>query len=634
MTHLYGAPWNQKLIPLTAELKLKAVSFMDLLYERLGDLPGPRQLLDTLSTAEIAARKAEHVKYLLAVASPDLTEAEHRALATHMGNDRARVGLSTEDLVRGYDMLHALLHSQIDASGHAEALAMLARRMLHDLAWQMEAYAELQARRRAVLLHLTELLWTADSYTELIERAARMLSGHEEIVGCWVGRPDAQGRFRIECVAGRVIETYLVDLEQAKVTPTVLGNELQAQGPTGRAWRSGEIARCINFATDASMQLWQGPAARHGIRSGVAIPLGPPDASPVAILTLYSALPGGFTARDQTAFVHQLRMILDFALTRTEGREGRTHAIAYDVRRRWASQLRGGGLQMYYQPLMDLRSGRVTHVEALARLHDDGLMLMPAEFMPVLSSEDLLELYRHGLNQALVQRLEWLADGLELGVSVNVPSMALADRRYFEATRTALNDYGCDGSMLTLEILETDGIPAASDVGGELARFKSLGVSLAEDDLGSGHSSLSRLRNLPFDIVKIDRGIVTVDDRDSSTVLRFIYQLTRLGHSLGKLVVVEGVESADLLEAIRVLGADMVQGHVLALPMPAQQLARWISEHGSRWLPDARQPVSTLARLARLLVWEEHQQLLASSPLQDALAAGGTGAGLPPGLAG
>ena len=151
------------------------------------------------------------------------------------------------------------------------------------------------------------------------------------------------------------------------------------------------------------------------------------------------------------------------------------------------------------------------------------------------------------------------------------------------------------------------------DVAGELAKFKALGVELAEDDLGSGHSSLRRLRELPFDHVKIDRKVVSLAGQDASDVLRLIYQLTRLGHSLGKRVVVEGVEDDALLDAVTVLGVDAVQGYAIARPMPAQQLVPWLRERHAAGAPAGgaqQQQPGTLANLARLLLWEERLHLL------------------------
>lgn len=142
--------------------------------------------------------------------------------------------------------------------------------------------------------------------------------------------------------------------------------------------------------------------------------------------------------------------------------------------------------------------------------------------------------------------------------------------------------------------------------------------------MGSGYSSLNRLRAFPFDAIKIDRSIVMNAGQDSSNVLRFIYQLTRLGHSLGKLVIVEGVENPDLLEAITILGADIVQGHAVASPMTAQELTRWMRQQTLPQIPDPQQPRSLLAKLARLLIWEEHLHLLVDESPERKKTAFGT----------
>jgi hypothetical protein len=193
-------------------------------------------------------------------------------------------------------------------------------------------------------------------------------------------------------------------------------------------------------------------------------------------------------------------------------------------------------------------------------------------------------------------------------VSVNLPSSAFGDIRYFEATRDALARHKSPPHRLTLEILEGEALPREAGISIALERFMSLGIVFAEDDLGSGHSSLSRLRELPFDWIKIDRSIVKFTGKDVATVLSFIYQLTRLGHSLGKSVIVEGVESEALLEACRLLNVDAAQGYVIAKPMPVEDLIEWLAKRSS--LEDrGNRSTSALGKVAQLLMWEERLHL-------------------------
>lgn len=287
-----------------------------------------------------------------------------------------------------------------------------------------------------------------------------------------------------------------------------------------------------------------------------------------------------------------------------------TNPPPYIARNRVTALLQEGGLEMHYQPIVGLKLGNVIKVEALARLRDGNCLLMPGEFLPALSGETLLELYSKGLEQALRQRTAWVGQGVTLGLSVNLPPEALGDDRFYEATRAALAANRCPPDTLTLELLESGEVPEGS-IAVAMRKFKALGVQLAEDDLGAGYSSLTRLRQFPFDWIKLDRGIVRLADGDKTEALRFIFLLTRLGHGLGKQVVVEGVESADLLEAVRLLGVDAAQGYGIARPMPAGDVMPWLRKRTER--RDSGHPSTSLGRQACLLMFEEQLHLMAGS---------------------
>lgn len=607
-SQLYSLSCATALTSLSEALHSCGIDIVDRFFEVLTRLPRSRCVLETLSAPELKHLKSRQLQNLYALAAPDLTAMSHRAMALRTGRVHAIVGLDSEDLVRSKEILSAAIEGGVDATRHGTALSVLDRRLIRDLAWQAEACRRVQSSRQDVLLRITRLVWDAKSYTDLIGRVVEILGKHDEIAGCSVGRPDREGVFRLEAISGKTIEGYLAELEKSAEASIMAGDRPQGAGPTGRAWRSTEVERSVNLATDSRMAPWKSFALQAGFRSSAAIPLCSPGSSPRAVLTLYSAFPGGYAAAEQTAFIAQLQSLLGFAIARIENQAGRADTVPYGMRQLWTALLRSDALQMHYQPLLDLKTGQITKVEALARLWDGERLLTPGEFFPALSPDDFLELYIRGLQQALSQRHHWLQGGIDLDVSLNLPSSALGDIRYFDVTRQVLAECGCAPGRLTLEILETDELPPGIDVSRELAKFKALGVMLAEDDLGSGHSSLNRLRELPFDCVKIDRNIVSLAGQDASNVLRFIYQLTRLGRSLGKSVIVEGVEDAGMLEAILVLGADVAQGYAIARPMPAQQLTAWLGSPPG--LPDTLRLNSALGKLARLLIWEERMHLI------------------------
>jgi len=606
---LYGPPWATVLAPLRAALRHRSEAILDELFELLGELPGLKPLVAALSEVDLRHLRQRLSEHLQTLAAPTLTPARHHKMATQLGQLQAMIGMAKKDLAEGHDALLVIMHRQLDAKRYGEALSVLARRLLRDLAWQIEAAQRLQAMRHEVQLQATRIAWSAHSYTDLIRHITALLTRHPEIAACCFSRPDPHGKLRHEAAAGPGMKAYLARLEEDHTPPTIVGESDHAQGPIGRSWRSGAIEHCVNFATDARMTPWREAAQRHGFRSSVALPMSQPGGRPTAILSLYSACPGGFTSADQRAFIEQLQTILVFAISRIESQRGPAQLVPLTVRQRWGELLRSEALEMHYQPMLSLRDWKVRKVEALARLRDGDRLLSPAEFLPAFSSDDLLELYTRGLSQALSQRTQWLRQGIDVSLSINLPPDALGDSRYFEVTRQALIEHACPAHELTLEILESREVPHGVDVAAELATLKALGVSLSEDDLGAGHSSLSRLRELPFDCIKIDRSLVSGADREASDVLRFIYQLTRLGHSLGKSVIVEGVEDRNLLEAVKILGADAIQGYALARPLSAAQMTEWLRLQPLPEALDPQCPRGTLAKLARLLIWEEGMHL-------------------------
>ena len=270
---------------------------------------------------------------------------------------------------------------------------------------------------------------------------------------------------------------------------------------------------------------------------------------------------------------------------------------------------------MHYQPLVELASGRVAELEALARLRDGGdVLLSPAKFLPALRADDLVVLFRQGLAQAIACRESLREAGHVLDMSVNAPAAALQDPRYAEAAAAVIAENACPPRALLIEILESPMGTEHDVLLGELGMqsLRALGVRLVEDDLGAGYSSLIRLRQWPFDRIKIDQAIVAQARQDPLGTLRFIRQLIRIGHDLQLEVVVEGLESPGMIEAASILGADFGQGYALARPMPAAALPAWLADY--RQVNPARLPENGLGVLAGELRWEEQFVALPAEP--------------------
>jgi diguanylate cyclase (GGDEF)-like protein len=236
-------------------------------------------------------------------------------------------------------------------------------------------------------------------------------------------------------------------------------------------------------------------------------------------------------------------------------------------------------LVVHYQPKVDIRSRRVTGVEALVRwIHPERGFMPPDEFIPLAEHTGLIQpLTKHVLRSALRQCRMWQRDGLELDVSVNLSVRSLLDLHLPESVADLLLEYSVEPTRLVLEITESsimaDPIRAADVVD----RLSALGIGLAIDDFGTGYSSLSYLKRLPVSEIKIDKSFVmAMTSQDNDAVI--VRSTVDLGRNLGLRVVAEGVETLEMWNELKALGCDIAQGYLLSRPLPADDLSVWAKE--------------------------------------------------------
>lgn len=617
----------------SAAVESRIPALVEAFVDELRAHEGIARLIAVLPPADMERLTRRCGQYLGMLFMPALESSAHRARAARVGRFHAASGVEEVWMLEAIERLRDLIAGKLDelSRGDRRPLGIVLQRLGLERQWQLESMRGLQRERVSLLSRLNTLAWSADGYLELIQGVVDALAAHEEIASCSVGRPDATGQLTYEAVGGKAFADYLRALARGEAAPIrVDADSPEGAGPSGRAWRSGTVQRCLHYGSDPAALSWREQALSIGVVSNVAIPLCPMPPMPSAILTIYSPYLGALQSEDQQAFVEQLKNLLDLALARLAPPRLGTELLPFFVRERWRARVATAALQVYYQPVVRLCDGRVTELEALARLvDDDGALLVPGRFLPALGDDDLVVLFRQVLSRAAFQRGVLERAGHRLDMSVNAPAAALEDRRYVEAAAVLLQNGDCPAGALLLEILES---PLGSEhtspaaVAGMHA-FKALGVRLVEDDLGAGYSSLIRLRQWPFDRVKIDQAIVMQVAEDPLRTLRFIRQLIRLGHDLDLEVVVEGLESPGLIEAALALGADMGQGYALARPMPADTLPGWL--RGFTWRWDVARPATALGALAAALLWEEQLQALPADAAywrQHAEAVCGSGA--------
>ena len=229
-------------------------------------------------------------------------------------------------------------------------------------------------------------------------------------------------------------------------------------------------------------------------------------------------------------------------------------------------------LEMAYQPVVELSRG-VIGAEALLRWrHPEAGMISPARFIPILEDADLIdEIGRWTLNAACREMRRWQQRGLkDLKVAVNLSAAQLRDSSLKLTVQRTLERHRLKASALELELTETAATQDAERTFALFGALRALGVSLAIDDFGSGYSSLSYLKNLPFDKLKVDREFV-VDvhlRRDSQAICRSLVALTR---GLDLAILAEGVESWDEVEMLRDFGCTTFQGFLFSEPVNSDQ---------------------------------------------------------------
>ena len=227
---------------------------------------------------------------------------------------------------------------------------------------------------------------------------------------------------------------------------------------------------------------------------------------------------------------------------------------------------------LYYQPKVNLATGKMTSAEALIRWNDPRTGLVPpARFIPILEETGLIhDVGRWALRQAIKDFLRWRAAGLPVvRLAVNVSPMQLRDRGFIGELRQALSLDAQAAAGLELEITESLIMENVQHSIASLQAIRDLGIHIAIDDFGTGFSSLSYLSKFSVDTLKIDRSFV-IEMTESSQGLALVSTIISLAHALNLKVVAEGVETEEQARLLRVLSCDEMQGYLFSKPVPGE----------------------------------------------------------------
>lgn len=363
-------------------------------------------------------------------------------------------------------------------------------------------------------------------------------------------------------------------LHQACTRLRDLLDAIGAEGEVGRL-SAGTVAVLVRGTGDLADARELGERVRDALSAAFHVERRELFVAPRVAVALAGS---GVTAEGLLAAGHQL---LEQAApgTRVMALEATRHELA-NARLRLRTDLRHSierdQLELHYQPSFSLNGSPVCGAEALVRWrHPTRGLLAPGEFLAMAEESDFI--YPLGawvLETACRQLMRWSTTAVAAPtyVSVNVSTHQLLDTRFTDSVVAALEATSLDPSRLYLEITETAVLSTGGYVESALRSLQDLGLRFAIDDFGTGHASLSYLKRIPAEVVKIDRSFVSGLDQDDPDDLAIVAGTIAMAHALGRTVTAEGVETEGQLRALRNLGCDHVQGYLLSRPVPAQQL--------------------------------------------------------------
>ncbi|HLX24677.1 MAG TPA: GGDEF domain-containing phosphodiesterase [Usitatibacter sp.] len=238
--------------------------------------------------------------------------------------------------------------------------------------------------------------------------------------------------------------------------------------------------------------------------------------------------------------------------------------------------LRANELELYYQPQVELATGRPVGVEALVRWrHPQAGDIPPTTIVGIAERTGLISTLTHWIfNAALRQAQQWRAAGISPRLALNLSASMLGDRELPALIDQGIKTWGLDPTRIVFEVAESTALVEAERSFAILTRLKGLGAQISLDDFGSGFTSLVNLKRLPIDEIKIDRPFVMgyLKDAGDQAVVRTAISLA---HNFGFRVVAEGVEKPEIRDALAGLGCDLGQGFAFAKPMLDVALRDW-----------------------------------------------------------
>lgn len=235
---------------------------------------------------------------------------------------------------------------------------------------------------------------------------------------------------------------------------------------------------------------------------------------------------------------------------------------------------------VYYQPKIHLKTKQLYGGEALVRWFRKGKMIPPMEFIPVLEEEGTIcKLDFYVLEEVCSQLKKWQNEGADLvRISSNFSKLHLKNNRLAEDIYEVVQKYGIDTKYIEIELTELSGYQDSHVLEVFLEKMKKYGISVSLDDFGTGYSSLNMLKDLEFDILKIDKSFLDALQENSRTGEILVKNIVNIGNGLGIEVIAEGVETSEQAQMLKELNCQMAQGYLYDRPLPKEEFEQRLKE--------------------------------------------------------
>ncbi len=550
------------------------------------------------SFIRLKCNQSEHFRFIV---SPQTLPEALDERSREIGRIHALVGLDSVLLASSFEFYRRLLGEYLDrsplrAQTRYRLLQIITARINVDLQHQIESIATVRDAYYAVLIE--PLPEECAHWHELAQVELDRLGSLPGMRAVMLMRPDTQGCFVVEAAAGPCGDIAAEAINRPEYRIMVNPHHARGQGIVARTWRELTIHDVADYLATAGLAPWRLVAEQNDSRAALAIPVRDGQGHAAAVLALYGAYRHQFSGSEPRRWAESLQHRFEVLWRQ---REDDTLVVPAAQATLWRERLFNGGLRLYLQPIVDLESGRVVKAEGLARLVlDDGTLVLPGQFLPLLGANELYRLFWLTLTQAIDYSQNWRDQGLDWSISINLPPSCLLETDLVARLEEQLIRGACPAGRLILEVLESESITQPQQALA-LRALKTTGVELALDDLGAGYASLLRVIRDPLDVLKIDQNLVRQLPEDPLPTLALLRALINLTRDLGRELVVEGLETPGLLEVVQQLGATLGQGYGIARPMLAEDLPGWAEAFT---LPVHRGQITTFAgALARHWAW-------------------------------